>query len=94
MSFLYSACYNHMHTSGKVFITEIPMNSEWQAAYFSVLSMESNITFIPFGLIHFLAYQTVVKLSSSCPSAISELAHCEGLYLGVLVWDRPNVLCL
>jgi len=31
-------------------LQRIPMNPEWHAAYFPVLSKESNITFIPFGL--------------------------------------------
>lgn len=55
-----------MHTSGKVFITEIPMNSEWQAAYFSVLSMESNITFIPFGLIPFSFPPSLRRDKTTC----------------------------
>lgn len=37
---------------------------------------------------------TVVKLSSSCLCVRSGLAHCEVLYLEVLVWDSPNGFCI
>lgn len=33
----------------EMYLLQKYLNSEWQAAYFSVSSMESNITFIPFG---------------------------------------------